>query len=792
MTAALLSVPLAWAVPCRAVLDVENRGPTLAAGAFAMRVTNIGSLGNPFYDEGRSFDPSFEFPRGSGNEGLKHADLWVGARVPSLGAYRVSGGPLLEWRPTLDPEDRVRTAYGGQFGAQPFVDDDGDGRVDEEALNGKDDDGDGEADEDLGVSASQELYAEYTDDQPEAVAYGYEGGEAHVPMHLEVKQQAFTWAVPGYDRIAGVRFTVTNHGNEALEDVRMGLLADLDSRGPGEAGGHMNDLIRTVHYENPYNDGVASVPSFNAGYYGDERPTPYSKQCLGVLSGDWPVVYDSANPALPAFGLVPLRHSTDVLAVLRKSRLVDNSVDSRITGLADVNFHYSIFAMDLPPTEGGPPALDADRYAALAGTWPGPRNLTVPHDWAVLISCGPFPVLEPGQSYSFDMALVCGASPDSVAASMGLAAVTERGSWVNLKPDTLGTLIGQLTAGKSGFTGHETCYEPPAGLAVVMDPHCYQKYPQHGQYENTPDYTITLPHGTCTWIDADCEVCTGFNGNETRAAWADPASVPPSPAYRAVPGDHEVTVEWDNSPELLVKAPRSGATAAPVTFKGYNVYRLSDWRRYQLLPGPEKFQLIATFGLDTLNGEKPLASVTDTSLDWAQITFGGKQYPIGRYRFTDRRALNGFDYLYVVTTVGERAVKLTPTLTVMQRFESPIVSSIDSMTTPRAPAADASGGVWVVPNPFRAHVEWDRPPVAGDTFGRHVDFMGLPRARSTIRVYTVAGDLVWQADHDGSGGDGEARWNLISRNGQDVESGIYLFTVESDLGHQVGRFVVIR
>jgi hypothetical protein len=475
-TAAFLLMTLGWAAPGHAVLDVENAGPTLAAGAFAMRITNIGSVGNPFFEQGRSFDPSFEFPRGSGNEGLKHADLWVGAYVPSLGAYRVSGGPLLEWRPTLEPDDRVRTAYGGQFGAQPFVDDDGDGRVDEEALNGKDDDGDGEIDEDLGVSASQQLYAEYTDDRPEAVAYGYSGGEAHVPMHLDVKQEAFTWTAPGYDRIAGVRFTVTNHGNEALENVRLGLFADLDSRGPGEAGGHMNDRITTVHYEAPYNDGVASVPSFNAGYYGDEKPTPYAKQCLGVLSGDWPAVYDAADPALPAFGLVPFSHSTDVLAVLRKARLVDNAVDPFITGVADVSFHYSVYAMDMPSTEGGEPTLDADRYAALAGAWPGPRNLTVPHDWAVLVSCGPFPVMKPGQSYSFDMAFVCGAGLDSVAASMGLAALTQRGSWVNLKPDTSGTLIGQLTAGKSGFTGHETCYEPLDGATVFLDPHCYQKY----------------------------------------------------------------------------------------------------------------------------------------------------------------------------------------------------------------------------------------------------------------------------------------------------------------------------
>jgi hypothetical protein len=70
--------------------------------------------------------------------------------------------------------------------------------------------------------------------------------------------------------------------------------------------------------------------------------------------------------------------------------------------------------------------------------------------------------------------------------------------------------------------------------------------------------------------------------------------------------------------------------------------------------------------------------------------------------------------------------------------------------------------------------------------------MGLPRARATIKIWTVAGDLVAQIVHDGSAGDGQASWNLISRNGQDVESGIYLFTVDSALGKNTGKFVVIR
>ena len=70
--------------------------------------------------------------------------------------------------------------------------------------------------------------------------------------------------------------------------------------------------------------------------------------------------------------------------------------------------------------------------------------------------------------------------------------------------------------------------------------------------------------------------------------------------------------------------------------------------------------------------------------------------------------------------------------------------------------------------------------------------MGLPRARCRIRIWTVAGDHVATIDHDGTKGLGQAAWNLVSRNGQEVASGIYIFTVESPLGNARGRFVVIR
>src|ERR1051325_9756322 len=103
---------LALPASVRATMDIANNGPILDAGRFAMRITNIGVIGNAFFNKGLSFDPSFEFPGGSGHECLEHAELWVGATRDD-GTVGVSGGPMFEWRPTLDTNDVVLRRYAG-------------------------------------------------------------------------------------------------------------------------------------------------------------------------------------------------------------------------------------------------------------------------------------------------------------------------------------------------------------------------------------------------------------------------------------------------------------------------------------------------------------------------------------------------------------------------------------------------------------------------------------------------------------------------------------------------------
>ncbi len=763
-------------------MDIEDHGPTLRAGRFAMRVTNVGVVGNAFFDNGLSSDPSFEFPRDTGVELLGHGELWVGA-TDERGVERVSGGPMLEWRPTLDPDDRVIEAFHGRLGNRRYFDDDGDGRVDEEVLDRRDDDGDGEVDEDLGFGAQQVLAADYVDDRPEAVNYTYSESESHQPLGLSVHQEAYAWGMPGYDGVAGLQFTVTNHGSGTLRNVYLGFLADLDSRLRSDHLGNQNDRVEHHVYDVQVFEGLARTSIFGS-FPGDPRGGPPwpDHVCFSRLSQAYPMVVDGRlNSTLPAIALVPLEHTTDPLAFVapRYARAP-----------ARVSFRTTVFSRSEFPGLGGPPLIDADRYAALAGRSRGSRESRA-DDYLVLVSCGPFATLAPGQSLDFALALVAAVRPDTLEARVQNAVRLHHGDKANLQPDSLrAAILYEWNNGITGRNGHEVCLEAPPGVTFEIDPHCGEKFVDvnHPEAPYTPP--VTYVNGRCVWTDADCDVCTGINGFETVTRWLDPGELPPAPSFRAVAGDHEITIEWDNLPEILLRAGLSSATPG-ARFAGYRVYKVSDWRgRESLMPPQENWSLLGAFGPASGDGEIPLASVTDSTLDYTRVLYEQQQYPVGRYRLRDPQVMNGFDYGYFVTTVTAIEIEYAGAVRII-RYESPLIGTFDRIVRPFSHAASASR-VWVVPNPYRGYSHWDRPAVLSDDHTTHIDFMGLPAERSTIKIWTLAGDLVAQLDHDGTRGNGQAAWDLISRNGQDVVSGIYLFTVESASFRQTGRFVVVR
>jgi len=99
------------------------------------------------------------------------------------------------------------------------------------------------------------------------------------------------------------------------------------------------------------------------------------------------------------------------------------------------------------------------------------------------------------------------------------------------------------------------------------------------------------------------------------------------------------------------------------------------------------------------------------------------------------------------------------------------------------PAANLEN-VWAVPNPYRASEAWDLNGAS------EIHFVNLPK-QAHVQIYTVAGDLVKEFDHDDPVRD-FAAWDLKNASGQDVVSGIYVFRVTSGSFRHQNRFVVIR
>jgi hypothetical protein len=157
--------------------------------------------------------------------------------------------------------------------------------------------------------------------------------------------------------------------------------------------------------------------------------------------------------------------------------------------------------------------------------------------------------------------------------------------------------------------------------------------------------------------------------------------------------------------------------------------------------------------------------------------------------------LNGFLYFYAVTAFDINLLDEKDPFT-GERFvlslECRHVATEGQGVVPGDAAVPYSGDAYVVPNPYYGSAPWDLVPNPRDPTGTHVDFMNLPKGEWTIRIYSLAGDLVRVLQNDGAQDIGQARWDLVSRNGQDIVTGIYLFSVESRYGTQVGKFAILK
>lgn len=100
-----------------------------------------------------------------------------------------------------------------------------------------------------------------------------------------------------------------------------------------------------------------------------------------------------------------------------------------------------------------------------------------------------------------------------------------------------------------------------------------------------------------------------------------------------------------------------------------------------------------------------------------------------------------------------------------------------------------------VPNPYVVSANWERslpPTITSGRGERRMDFTHLPKG-STVRIYTVRGELLRELHHDGADDDGTVSWDLRTRENLEVAYGVYFYHVQAPgVGEKQGKLAIIK
>ncbi len=776
------------------------------AGELQMNVTNFGFFGSlPKSTYVMSEAPSAQWPAGSGVEYLYAAGLWVAAEVDGVPSVS-TGYPQTEFYPSDDATAVIYRSFEGAAGGRRYPadpDDDRDGEIDEDPLNGRDDDRDGLVDEDFAAAGKLMYSCEYSDVEVSAQQVWPE----HNPLGIHVLQESYQWSEEALNDFVAASYLITNESYRFLNSAYIGLFADLDAGHRDLGAYYKDDLVGSW-------EGIWCAP-----VSGVELPQRVRIVYVHDNDGD-----EGRTPGY--FGV----------AFFGMREYGSGYYANMGGGLSSIRY----FAGLLPYDRGGEPVNDFQRYAAMS-SGVSDADPDVPKDYKALMSAGPF-FIPPGVTFAFDVAFVAGGTLDELLDNAATATRVYCGVYADgdRNPNT-------------GVRGREGFIVGPSDPDQGIDP---------DPCDNIAE-SIVLSKRETLWCNFDCQEekllwsypCykgsmtflqfqSGSYGKELPVRWIT-STAPPAPALRAVAGDNSVTLLWDNTSEVT-----PDAITRQYDFEGYRVYRAHDWHRplgSTVASGPSDELWYLIDSRDLVNGVPPDQNL---QLPWKD---GGFEYdPLGRlderershyieafeqgllhdplssppcppgftveecdtlealarwsigyeggrryYRYVDPDAKNGLPYFYAVVAYDH--VIVDGEATGVNLGDTPIANFV--YVTPRSSSqADGefrSEDVYVVPNPVTGAntAPWKLEPNNADPSGDKCEFRNLPRCRSVVRIYSVAGDLVQTLYHDGSSGVGTLSWDLMSRNGQSVTSGVYLFSVESEDGRfprVIGKFVVIR
>jgi hypothetical protein len=166
----------------------------------------------------------------------------------------------------------------------------------------------------------------------------------------------------------------------------------------------------------------------------------------------------------------------------------------------------------------------------------------------------------------------------------------------------------------------------------------------------------------------------------------------------------------------------------------------------------------------------------------------------------DCEASNGFTYYYLVTNF-DRGYNVASSRQGLNKFDRcqpppdnlPLAPECQEELVRIRIDVDTQNDlnkVYAVPNPYRTGGSRLTTANYHNFPDDMVRFVNVP-IQCEIRIFNVAGDLIWEYQHNGPGGNID--WDVRNQSGEDVASGIYVYKIEDPGGGKVyGRLVVIR
>ncbi len=781
-------------------------------GKLALTITNYGVIGRGSEDALQDpltglNAPSLSYPKGFGLNYLFEGSLWVGAVVGHDTLVSTAG------RAYWDINEFWPTYYSDTMGGDIQY---------RSTLNV-------EAPEYKRAVSQQDFIAMYTDTltNPKYVDFDYYSGRFHRPLNVRITQKSYAW---GYDYaedfvIFDCEIASLNYYQE-LKDVYIGIYMDNDIGRDYREGGYDDICGFKKSVPSRYIGGL--VDTINIAWAADNNgdPDPVSGDFLGLYSPTGIVatrllrtpldsLYFNFNWWISSFrqdwDWGPRRAGTPEDPFRSFDGYLGTPVGdkNKYYMLSHKEFDYDQIETYLDHTSSGwlPPPVNADR-------------ISYGDDIRYLLSFGPFQ-LGPGDKAPFTFAVVMGQNFHAGYRfdDVGLNALWAGWIFDNPGVDTDG----------DGYKGKYHIYTNPDFSDTIY----YEGdgYPDFKGAAPPPSPVVRLYPG----LDE-------INHGEIKIRWNGRLSETTNDQF-----SQKVDFEGYRVYISLTGRPDEFTLVTSYDIENYDRWEYDGYyKRWQIINPPYKTQQLKWMYGDSFDPEK-YYSVDHlfthfnwgtqkyevfyfTQHDWNVSNYFDttqihKIYPDQPYpssldmdsirtyfpnELTEQGELKYFEYGYTLKNLLPSQQYYVSVTAFDQGFPGKKLPPLETQPQTNAQrefalnssqlSIDKGLDVVVYPNPYRIDGRyrerfegWERPDLSVER-NRAIHFTNLPN-KCTIRIFSIDGDLIREIRHDypaNSAGSMHESWDLITRNTMAVTSGIYYFSVESELGNYIGKFVIIK